>query len=106
MAKFYGVVGYIVHEETAPDVWQEVVTERTYRGDVLKNNYRWTGAEHLNDNLVVNNSISIVADPYAYQNYGSIRYLVWRGTKWKVTNVQVGYPRLLLDLGGVYHEQD
>lgn len=106
MAKFYGVVGYVDQQETALDVYSEVVTKRKYSGDVLKNTRRWVGSEHLNDNLVVNNRISIVADPYAYQNYHAIRYVEWMGTKWKVTNVEVAYPRLLLDLGGVYNEQN
>ena len=105
MNKFYGIVGYVTHEETAVDAWKEVVTERTYTGDVLKNTRKWVGSEHLNDNLVVNNRISIVADPFMFKNYGDIRYCTWMGSKWKVTNVEVAYPRLILDLGGVYNEQ-
>ena len=105
MAKFYGSVGYAEYVETAPDVHREVITEREYIGDVLRNTRRWEGSQHLNDDLVVNNRISIIADPYAYQNFHSIRYCVWMNSKWKVTNVEVAYPRLLLDLGGVYNEQ-
>ena len=105
MAKFYGVIGYVTFEETVNDIWQEVKTERNYAGDVLKNTRRWSNGEHLNDNLVVNNRISIIADPYAYKNYNHIRFCRWMGTDWKVTNVTVEYPRLILDLGGVYNEQ-
>ena len=105
MDKYYGIIGYVDFVETAPDVAREVVTERKAVGDVLKNTRRWQGSDTLNDNLVINNRISILADPYAYQNYHAIRYCVWMGTKWKVTNVEVAYPRLILDLGGVYNEQ-
>ena len=105
MDKYYGVIGYATFAETAPDVAREVITERPAVGDVLKNTRRWQAGENLNDNLVVNNRISILADPYAYQNYHTIRYCVWMGTKWKVTNVEVAYPRLILELGGVYNEQ-
>lgn len=105
MAKFYGVVGYVELRETYTDVWQEVVTERKYSGDVIENTRRWVSAEHLNDNLVISNRISILSDPYAVQNFHAIRYVEWMGTKWKVTNIKVAYPRLILDLGGVYNEQ-
>lgn len=105
MAKFYGVIGYVELKETYTDVWQEVVTERKYSGDVIENTRKWVGSEYLNDNLVINNRISIVADPYAVQNFHAIRYAEWMGAKWKVTNVKVAYPRLILDLGGVYNEQ-
>lgn len=105
MSKYYGSVGYAIMTETAPDVWQEVITEREYSGDVMRVVRRWQGSEHLNDNLNVSNRISIVADPFAYNNFHLIRYCTWMGTKWIVTNVEVAYPRLTLDLGGVYHEQ-
>lgn len=105
MSKYYGSVGYAIMTETAPDVWQEVITEREYSGDVMRVARRWQGSEHLNDNLNVSNRISIVADPFAYNNFHLIRYCTWMGTKWIVTNVEVAYPRLTLDLGGVYHEQ-
>ena len=105
MSKYYGSVGYAVMTETAPDVWQEVITERDYSGDVMRLTRRWQGTEHLNDDLIVSNRVSIVADPFAYNNFHLIRYCTWMGTKWKVTNVEVAYPRLNLDLGGVYHEQ-
>ena len=105
MNKYYGTVGYSVMEETALDVWQETIVERQYVGEVLRNSRRWVGSEHLNDNLVINNRISIVADPFAYHNYQSIRYCTWMSSKWKVTNVEVAFPRLILELGEVYNEQ-
>jgi hypothetical protein len=57
----------------------------------------------VNDDLSVNNSISIVADEYANEHFFAIRYVAWAGTLWTVTNVEVQSPRLLLTLGGVYN---
>lgn len=105
MAKYYGMIGYAEYPETAPDVYQEVITEREAQGDVIKNIKKTTGTETLNDNITVNNQISIIADPYAYANFHSIRYVTWMGSKWKVSSVTVAYPRLILDIGGVYNEQ-
>ena len=106
MPKYYGTIGFVETRETAPDVWTEEITEREYSGDVLRIQRRWQGSEYLNDDLTISNRLSILSDPYAYNNFQSIRYATWMGAKWKVTSVEVAYPRLLLDLGGVYNEQN
>ena len=69
MAKFYGVIGYGEVEETSAGVWEEVITERAYKGDILRNTRRWENGQQLNDDLTINNSFSVVADAYAYQNF-------------------------------------
>lgn len=103
MAKFYGEVGYAKTIETAPGVWGEVITKRNYTGDVTKNIKRFQDGEHLNDDLIVSNIISILADPFAYENFFAIRYIKWMGALWKVTSVDVQRPRLILTIGGVYN---
>lgn len=103
MAKWFGIVGYAETVETAPGLWEERITERSYYGDVVRNNRRLQSAEHLNDDVNVSNEISILADPYAINNFHSIRYAEFMGTRWKVSNVDVQYPRLNLSLGGVYN---
>lgn len=106
MAKFYGAIGYVMEmKETAPGVWQEQIIERNYIGDVLKNASTWRDGENLNDNLNVENRLSIVADPFAYENFHAMRYVIWMGAKWKITKIEVNRPRLLLMIGGVYNEQ-
>ena len=102
MGKFYGKVGYGETVETSPDIWEEQIVERAYYGDIIKKSRQWEKGEGLNDNLRINNSISVVADAYAYENFANIRYVEWMGAKWKVTNVVVRRPRLLFTLGGVY----
>ena len=59
--------------------------------------------EHVNDNITISNEISIVSDPYALQNFHAIRYISWMGTNWKVSSVEVRYPRLILSIGDEYH---
>jgi hypothetical protein len=106
MAKFYGVVGYSETAETSPGVWDSIITERTYSGDVIRNTSRWTtSSDSTNDDLNISNQISIIADPYANQNFHSMKYIEFMGTKWKITSVDVQYPRLILAIGGVYNGQ-
>lgn len=106
MAKFYGKVGYAEPVETSPGVWMDEITERTYSGDLIRNNSRWaTSSESTNDDLNLNTQISIVADPYAYQKFHFIKYVEFMGAKWKVTSVDPQRPRLILNVGGVYNGQ-
>lgn len=104
MAKYFGKIGYVVTKETEPGIWKPDVVERTYSGDVLRNSSNWSEAsDSTNNNLSFNGSISIVADPFAYQNFHSMRYIHYLGAKWKITSVEPKYPRLILTIGGVYN---
>jgi hypothetical protein len=106
MAKFYGPIGYAQPIEVSAGVWKDEIIERNYTGDLLTNNSRWsTSSESTNDDLNINNRISILADPYAYQNFHSMKYVLFMGTKWKINSVEVQYPRLILTIGGVYNGQ-
>ena len=104
MAKFYGKIGYIQTVESEPGYWEEKAIEREYYGDITRNSSRYQQDGHVNENIVINNIVSIVADPYANENFQHMRYIEWMGTKWKIVNVEVQYPRLILTLGGIYHE--
>jgi hypothetical protein len=103
MAKFYGVIGFAETVETSPSVWKERITTRHYYGDIVRNTRRLESSGGTNDNINVANQLSIVADPYANQNFHAMRYVKFMGTAWKITNVEVQYPRLLLTIGGEYN---
>ena len=104
MAKYYGIIGYATNTvETEPGVWDDEIDEKEVVGDILGNSRSLENSGDINDNINIANKISIVADPYAMSNFHSIRYAEFMGTKWKVSNVEVQYPRLILILGGVYN---
>lgn len=105
MARFYGVVGYIVTEETSPGVWTERKIERPYFGDLIKRSSRYSPVQTLNDDITISQEVSILADPFAFQNFSRIRYVEFMRTKWKVTNVEIQYPRLILSVGGEYNTE-
>lgn len=104
MAKWFGVIGFAETVETVPGVWEEKITKRSYYGDVGRNTRRLQSSDQLNDDINVANEISVVADPFANQNFHKIRYVEFMGSNWKVGNVEVRYPRLVLTVGGVYNE--
>lgn len=106
MAKWYGVVGYAETVETSPGVWEEKITEMPYFGDLIRNARRLQSADYkTNDDIAVINTLSIVSDPYAMNHFHSMRYAELYGAKWKIDNVDVQPPRLILTLGGVYNGQ-
>lgn len=104
MAKFYGTIGFFeCTTETRPGVFDEVIVERPYYGDIIRNTRRLQSGQYVNDSVTVSNEFSILSDPYALQNFHSMRYISWMGVKWKVTSVEVQYPRLILTAGDEYH---
>jgi len=105
MARFYGNIGYGESVETAPGVWQDVIVEFPYFGDIVRNARSLQEGEKINDDLTVGNSISVVADAYANEHFHAIKYVQWAGTLWDVTDIEVQSPRLILRLGGVYNGQ-
>lgn len=104
--KFSGKIGFWVEDiEIKPGVFKPNIIEKSYFGDILRNNRRFQTAQNQqNENLVVNNQISIISDLYIQQNWSSIKYVLWNGVRWKVSSIDIGsYPRIVLELGGVYN---
>lgn len=104
MAKWFGTIGYAESQQVSPGVWDDVITERKYTGDVIRNGTRWSASsDSTNDDLNINNQISIIADQFADQNCHAMKYIEFMGAKWKITSVEVQRPRLILTMGGVYN---
>jgi len=103
MARFFGIVGYGYSEETGTDIFEDVIVEIEYYGDIQKQRRRISEGESISDELTLNHSISIVADEYANNHYQAIKFVEVAGTPWTVDSVEVVSPRLLLTLGKVYN---
>ena len=106
MAKFSGKIGYFTSVEKEPGLWVNDFVERDYYGDFMRNSNSFQSSSGVNDNISLNNSISIVADPYANENFQHMRYVKFRDTKWKILSAEVQYPRIILTVGGVYNENE
>lgn len=104
MAKWYGNIGFAESVETEPGVWIDQIKEVPYYGEILNNKYNLNPYNVTTTDVVISRTISITSDPYAEQNFPSMRYVVLRGTKVKITVIDdTQYPRLLLTLGGLYN---
>ena len=104
--RYYGLIGYGITKETSQGVWEPTIIERPYYGDVTRNTRRFPHGESINNDVVISNEISIVADPFAYENVNNIRYIEWSGAKWKIESVSIQRPRIVLTIGGVWNESD
>lgn len=104
MAKWYGKIGYVKTAETTPGKWEEVATEVYYAGDVITNpTITLENGEGINNNINVTNQISVIADPYAFENLNFMKYIEFYGVLWNIKSVSVAErPRLLISLGGEY----
>lgn len=105
MAKFVGAIGYGEEKETPANsgVYILDIVEKKVVGDLIRNARKLEDGESVNPDMTLQNSVSILADPYAMNHFFAIRYIKWSGSYWFVTNVQVDRPRLILRMGGVYN---
>lgn len=103
MAKYYGNIGFSEVVETAPGVHQHQNVEQFYRGDFLYNSRQYEDSQNLNQGVLFNSRVSILADDFALSNAASIQYVTWLGTKWSVRSFEIERPRITLRLGGVYN---
>lgn len=102
--RYYGKIGYFETVETKPGLMEQKLVFKEAYGDVFRNTKRDTTGSNINDTITVSNQISIVADPYAREHFFYIKCIEWQGTLWTINSVDVQYPRLVLELGGLYNE--
>lgn len=103
MSKWFGKIGYAVTGETEPGVWEDTIIEKNYYGDLISDKRKRQSSGNVNDNINLANVISIIADPFAIENCSHMAYAEIMGAKWKITEVEVQYPKLILTIGGVYN---
>ena len=103
MSKWFGKIGYAIQKETEPGIWEEKIVERDYYGDLLTDNRKRQTNNNVLDEITLSNMVSIIADPFAYNNCSRMAYAEIMGARWKISEVEVKPPRLNLTIGGVYN---
>lgn len=102
--KWSGKIGFVETKETRPGVWENVTTERNFYGDVIRDIRKNQSSGQVNDDINISNRISIVSNSFVRDNLAFVKYIEFMGTKWKITDVEVRYPRLVLTIGGLWNE--
>ena len=103
MAKFFGDIGFATQVETSPGVWEDKIIEKQYYGDITREARRFSTSEQVLDNINLSNQLSIIADGYVVDNIQNLRYVRWLGGLWKISYVELKFPRLVLEMTGVYN---
>lgn len=103
--RFFGKVGYGESQESldSPGVWEDVITEVEYTGDVGRAGTNTDPSDNVHNDLKVNNLISVVADQKLIDDHSKIRFVEWNGVCWEVSSIELRPPRILLNLGKVYN---
>lgn len=104
MAKYYGAIGFATQKEVSPGIWKDIIEERIYRGDIgIQSAYRYSNQQNsVNENLILTNMISIMADNYILNRIAMLRYVKWLGSYWKISRVENNRPRLIITMGEPY----
>lgn len=103
--RFFDKVGYGISTDLGDGVWSYDIIERFYYGTVLDVTHSLEESDKVNDDVRLQNRISILADAFAYENFSYIKYVSWAGSLWTVNSVEVQRPRLTLSLGGPWNGQ-
>lgn len=102
MSRFSGKLGFVMTQETEEGVWLENHVEIPAKGTIRSLYVRNDNASSVNTNLRLTNEISILLDSKIQTYLETLRYVVYKGSKWEVQSVGVAYPRLTINLGGLY----
>lgn len=104
MTRYFGKIGFATERETAPGVFREVVVDHEYYGTINRASRTLVQSPLSADfDVQPSNQIDILADAFASTNAFDIRYAEWQGVRWRVTNIEIQRPRLILTLGGVWN---
>lgn len=103
MSKWFGKIGYAIQKESEPGIWEDEIVERDYYGDLLTDNRKRQSNNNVLDEITLSNTVSIIADPFAYNNCSCMAYAEIMGARWKISEVEVKPPRLNLTIGGIYN---
>lgn len=102
MSRFSGKLGFVMTRETEEGVWLEDRVEIPVKGTIRSLYVRNDNNSSVNSNLRLTNDVSILLDSKIMTYLETLKYVIWKGSKWEVQSIGVNYPRLTIHLGGLY----
>lgn len=102
MSRFSGKLGFVMTRETEEGVWLEDTIEIPVKGTIRRLYVRNDNNSSVNSNLRLTNEVSVLLDSKINTYLETLKYVIWKGSKWEVQSIGVSYPRLTINLGGLY----
>ena len=109
--KWSGKIGFYVDEEVIKNgigtgIWKPQIVERSYTGNIVRD-YRSQEStnDKVNEDVTISNNISVILDRYLDSHICNIKYITFKGVKWKVKGFTINHPRIDISIGGVYNER-
>lgn len=102
MSRFSGKLGFVITRETEAGVWLEDTIEIPVKGTIRSLYVRNDNNSSVNTNLRLTNEVSILLNTKIQTYLETLKYVIWKGSKWEVQSIGVNYPRLTINLGGLY----
>lgn len=102
MSRFSGKLGFVITRETEEGVWLEDKIELPAKGTIRSLYVRNDNNSSVNSNLRLTNEVSILLNTKIQSYLETLKYVIWKGSKWEVQSIGVNYPRLTINLGGLY----
>lgn len=107
--KWHGLIGFETQVEVSPGPgkateWRPQIIPKHYYGEVNRLIKRYNGGDKINDDISINNQFSIISDPFANENFWNMKWIEWRGHKWKIVEVTIEHPRITVNIGGEYQD--
>lgn len=103
MTRYAGNIGFYSGETNNDGIVTPSYTDHKMRGDTFTVRALRTESQQRQDDLSFSNQLSLLGDQYSFENFSNIVYAEFMGQKWKVTSVEIQYPRMTLTLGGIWN---
>ena len=72
--------------------------------DILNSKQNIDTSNTINSNIKLNQRISLISDFFMRNNIQSLAYVEHMNVKWRPKSIEILSPRIIIDLGEVYHE--
>lgn len=96
-------IGFAESVETAPSVYTEEVVERKITCDVTEDAAKFNASNQSNTDVDLGLKFEIFGDANSRTDYFKIRYVVYRGVKWRVESAAPVYRHIVLRVRGIYN---
>lgn len=96
-------VGFQHFRETAHSVYRDDQDIRTYEAFVNRVMVRPVVQDDSSvEDVQLSNQVSFLTDWYSTKYIDNIRFVKWRGNRFRVRSVTWQYPRIVLEIGAPY----